>query len=245
MTSEHKGAVTFAASALANTFWMAGTLVAISLMATAANANLIMDGDFNFGPAPDLAQQYYINYGTSLPGGYWNVLDNNVDIVGPGLTPYGMISPSGQCCVVDLVGYGTTGGIDQKFTPTVSGTYKLTFDYSNNFYSTIFASAAVEIGTTAGGNSILDGMVKHSDATFANMGWDEYIAYVNLTGGTSYYLSLDTIFGANSGGVVVTNFDMAAAPLPSTWTMLIAGFLGLGYFACRGTKNRAGASAAA
>ena len=30
---------------------------------------------------------------------------------------------------------------------------------------------------------------------------------------------------------------VSATPLPSTWTMLIAGFLGLGYFAYRGSKK--------
>jgi hypothetical protein len=37
------------------------------------------------------------------------------------------------------------------------------------------------------------------------------------------------------------NVGVSAAPLPSTWTMLIAGFVGLGYFAYGGTKKRAGA----
>jgi hypothetical protein len=43
------------------------------------------------------------------------------------------------------------------------------------------------------------------------------------------------------------NFDAfaAAAPLPATWTMLIAGFIGLGYFAYRGSKKSAAAIAAA
>lgn len=46
----------------------------------------------------------------------------------------------------------------------------------------------------------------------------------------------------SSGDTIQVNFG--ATPLPS-WTMLIAGFLGLGFFAYRGTKNRAAATAAA
>jgi hypothetical protein len=34
---------------------------------------------------------------------------------------------------------------------------------------------------------------------------------------------------------------LTATPLPSTWTMLIAGFLGLGFFAYRGSKKNAAA----
>jgi len=38
---------------------------------------------------------------------------------------------------------------------------------------------------------------------------------------------------------------VAATPLPSTWTMLIAGFIALGFFAYRGTKKGSAAIAAA
>ncbi len=40
-------------------------------------------------------------------------------------------------------------------------------------------------------------------------------------------------------------FNVSATPLPSTWTMLIAGFVGLGFFAYRGSKKNAAALAAA
>jgi hypothetical protein len=51
-------------------------------------------------------------------------------------------------------------------------------------------------------------------------------------------------FGAattDDGGVWVTS----VTPLPSTWTMLIAGFVALGFFAYRGSKNKTAAVAAA
>jgi cbb3-type cytochrome oxidase subunit 3 len=38
---------------------------------------------------------------------------------------------------------------------------------------------------------------------------------------------------------------ISGTPLPSTWTMLIAGFVGLGFFAYRGTKKGTAALAAA
>jgi hypothetical protein len=38
---------------------------------------------------------------------------------------------------------------------------------------------------------------------------------------------------------------LTATPLPSTWTMLIVGFFGLGCFACRGAKMNVAAMAAA
>jgi hypothetical protein len=55
--------------------------------------------------------------------------------------------------------------------------------------------------------------------------------------------------GINQQGLVFevalpTNTNLVT-PLPSTWTMLIAGFAGLGFFAYRGTKKDAAALAAA
>ncbi len=46
-------------------------------------------------------------------------------------------------------------------------------------------------------------------------------------------------------GTVELTTAATATPLPSTWTMLIAGFVGLGFFAYRGTKKNGTAVAAA
>lgn len=40
------------------------------------------------------------------------------------------------------------------------------------------------------------------------------------------------------------HFSATQTPLPSTWSMLIAGFAGLGFFAYRGTKKSSAAIAA-
>jgi hypothetical protein len=51
-----------------------------------------------------------------------------------------------------------------------------------------------------------------------------------------------------AGGYVVQetgNFTASPTPLPSTWLMLLSGFVGLGFFAYRGTKKNAAAIAAA
>jgi hypothetical protein len=52
---------------------------------------------------------------------------------------------------------------------------------------------------------------------------------------------------AYNGQYVPGNWSLTAVatPLPSTWTMLIAGFVGLGFFAYRGTKKNAAALIAA
>ena len=50
-------------------------------------------------------------------------------------------------------------------------------------------------------------------------------------------LSFVNSVGGNNGGVLLDNISVTATPLPSTWTMLIAGFIGLGFFAYRGSKK--------
>lgn len=47
------------------------------------------------------------------------------------------------------------------------------------------------------------------------------------------------------GTVELSTSPLVASPLPSTWTMLIAGFVGLGFFGYRGTKKGDAAIAAA
>jgi len=42
-----------------------------------------------------------------------------------------------------------------------------------------------------------------------------------------------------------THVDLANTPLPSTWLMLLSGFIGLGYFVYRGSKKRTAVLAAA
>ncbi|MGO8973322.1 MAG: hypothetical protein ACLQNV_07315 [Steroidobacteraceae bacterium] len=75
---------------------------------------------------------------------------------------------------------------------------------------------------------------------------DSWGANFNTPGPWDVYVTLTTGAADPYGGVeITTNLDLSlpiptrltATPLPSTWTMLIAGFVGLGFFAYRGTKK--------
>jgi hypothetical protein len=52
-------------------------------------------------------------------------------------------------------------------------------------------------------------------------------------------------YGGFGGSAVNGIFALSPTPLPSTWTMLIAGFVGLGFLAYRGSKKNTAALAAA
>ena len=74
----------------------------------------------------------------------------------------------------------------------------------------------------------------------------------NGSGGAEFYGYVDppsitgfTIQDLSSDDFAVGDAFVAATPLPSTWLMLLSGFLGLGLFAYRGSKKSAAALAAA
>jgi hypothetical protein len=56
--------------------------------------------------------------------------------------------------------------------------------------------------------------------------------------------STQTIEALSQSGTLVLA-TVSATPLPSTWLMLLSGFVGLGFFAYRGTKTRSAAVASA
>jgi len=91
--------------------------------------------------------------------------------------------------------------------------------------------------------------------------WGPTAPYLTFAGGVAFLLSdgltayISDAFPSNSvgeyflflgNGNIDTNFDatVTATPLPSTWTFLIAGFAGLGFFAYHGSKKNGAALAA-
>jgi hypothetical protein len=86
-------------------------------------------------------------------------------------------------------------------------------------------------------------------ANTSNLGGDSPVALNLVNGGDITFGVL--LLSAPTEGQTVTayqeNLDVTlnTTPLPSTWTMLIAGFVGLGFFAYRGSKKNTATIAAA
>ncbi len=78
---------------------------------------------------------------------------------------------------------------------------------------------------------------------------ENYLQQGLITSGAAETTNGGANWGANYGYGEIGGISVAlystAAPLPSTWTMLIAGFAGLGYFAYRGSKKNSAALSAA
>jgi hypothetical protein len=73
--------------------------------------------------------------------------------------------------------------------------------------------------------------------------WDENhgasLGYQCINGGSVNVICEAASYESNSFQII------GYTPLPSTWTMLIVGYFGLGFFAYRGSKKKAAAIAAA
>lgn len=119
----------------------------------------------------------------------------------------------------------------QSVTPVTlaAGNYQLTaWGYGPVGNYNTYGSGGTQIGFDTLGGALSLGLPYYNDpgnTGFANDHLD------NFNGDGLHY------YGAG-------NFDAFATPLPSTWTMMIAGFLGLGFLACRGSKGSSAAAVA-
>jgi putative ATP-dependent endonuclease of OLD family len=92
------------------------------------------------------------------------------------------------------------------------------------------------------------GVVTNANRTDGQITWEQFSDIFIATGSTTtaitFYNATTQANGLYAGLDNVSVDGASATPLPSTWLMLLSGFLGLGYFAYRGTKKNAAALAA-
>jgi hypothetical protein len=224
-----------------------GTVAAFAFFAitSPASANLIVNGGFDF---PTIGTDFYQNYGTFTDAPYtgpsfqgWTVKPGtNVDIVNPSNPGAWSASAYQGVQVLDLVGYGDTGGIQQKFATVFGQKYVFSFEYANN-------PGNGEAGAAAsfhifGASPLLSGIVTHNTSGVGNLDWTLYtgtfVANSPITG-----LRFDTTFGANNGGILLDAVTVSAVPEASTWIMMLIGFAGIGFASYRRAKKASLASA--
>ena len=214
--------------------------------AQASPVNLIQDGSFE---TPKLTT-WYQNYGmhTQNPWSgfsfspYWIIFPNNVDLVSGPIS--GAPAYNGNN-YLDLVGYGSTGGISQVFKTTPGETYDLSFAYGNNPWSTSTASASVNVYGLNGTHivDLLTADVTHSGSTTSNIYWtvftETFTADYKLT-----TLVFNNIVGGNNGGALLDAVSVTATPLPATWSLMLVGLAELGFVAYRQRSTDPGTAVA-
>jgi Protein of unknown function (DUF642)/PEP-CTERM motif len=204
-------------------------------------APLLSDGSFD---NTKITTGFYENYGPgclgncggatfdlgatlATPGSGWVVTTNNVDLVSV-LAGVWSAAPKSGNQYLDLVGFGNTGGIAQSFATTVGKVYNVSFWFGNNPDSTSTASADVVVLGAPG----ISTEFSHSFSATNNIGWTQFFGSFTANSAVSEIEFTNTV-GANNGGVLLDSVSVAAVPEPSTWAMMILGFMGVGFMAYR------------
>jgi choice-of-anchor C domain-containing protein len=208
--------------------FIALVVLSTSVAASSAKADLVVNGSFE----DPIIGTGYINQTspTNFPG--WTITTNNVDIVNPVLQWGPGAVAADRIQVLDLVGYGSTGGIAQVVRTKIGTVYDLRFAYSNNpgGSPTPTSDALVQLS----GGASLSTDVTHGGATTSNLNW-YYYSYDFTATGTSTTLSFteNDHPGCCNGGVLLDAVSISAVPEPATWAMMVLGFFGIGFMAYR------------
>jgi choice-of-anchor C domain-containing protein len=148
------------------------------------------------------------------------------------------------------------GSISQNVTGfTVGNVYKVSFDMAGNTGGgPTVKTLDVSISAPSGSYGFSFDTTGYAYQT--NMGWtqksftftagstSELLAFISTTSGYSGNDVAPYAFGPALDNVAITDLGPSPTPLPSTWLMLLSGFVGLGFFAYRGTKKRSAFAAA-
>jgi hypothetical protein len=151
----------------------------------------------------------------------WNVTSGSVDLIGNGFFDFF----PGNGLYVDLDGSTGAAGQMTSIMNFAPGSYDLTFDLGGNARGDVNKTTDITLG---------------SFSTSLNLSsaspYQLYSYSFTTTGGNLVFTDLP---GGNQNiGNILDNVTVSTTPLPSTWTMLIAGFVGLFGFVAFGGKKR-------
>jgi choice-of-anchor C domain-containing protein len=201
----------------------AAVMAIAGFAASAANAAIIVDGNFDTPVASNPFQTFSsgATFGTGNP---WTVTSGSIDEIGN----YWQAPPTGGNSV-DLDG-NAPGGISQSFTAP-AGTYDLSFYLSGNpdgspsiKQMTVSVGSATQLFTytVTGDKTNMNFVLEH--LTFTSAGGTNTLLFTSN--------DIDSPYGAVIGGI-----NIAAVPEPATWLMLILGFGGIGWM-LRSSRQR-------
>ena len=206
---------------------VAGVVVASVFFtgATCANAGIVVFQD-NF----DTTTTQALNQGVFAN---WTVSSGTVDVIGDG----GSFDyfPGVQGNYVDLNGSSGAPGAITTIQSFAAGTYSVSFDLAGS----------------QGGSGNVDPLFPHTTQIEFSIGGVTQTLPLNPTSPFTTYTFLFTTTGAgqltfrdlpggnNNVGNILDNVTVTAVPEPSTWAMMILGFMGVGFMAYRRSNNSA------
>jgi hypothetical protein len=140
------------------------------------------------------------------------------------------------------IAWSNGGAITQTVgaTALAGRTYKLLVDVGFRYDLVSYGPNFPTVSLIVGGNTVYATGITN---LFSGNWYDWTASYTATGSDAGKPISIDLFSPGIQGDF--DNVRLTATPLPSTWTMLIAGFVGLGFFAYRGTKKGSAAIAAA
>jgi hypothetical protein len=214
-------------------------------LTTAAHANLVTNGDFdNIGSVwvnnTGLGSDDIQAGGAAPPG--WTVVNNNEFWFSSSNSYSGLTSSpgNGSMYAIDLTGQANTlpfGGLEQTIATVVGVKYQLTFALGASTVWNSAANAGSALTASATGTSLLASQLFSLTPTSDNSWATETLLFTaDSTSTVIEFLGDSTNSNAKYIGLDDVSVN-AAVPEPSTWAMMIIGFLGLGLVAHRHRRS--------
>ena len=200
---------------------LASAMIVSAAMTQSAHAVPVLQDDFN---------SYSGGLAITDPFGPWMVSQGSIDLIPVG-SKYNFYPANGT--YVDLNGTTVQYGGIATIASFAAGNYTLTFN----------------LGGSTGGDGNVDSTPK---TTIVSLGdWSTTITLAPGVGFTNQSFTFHSDGGTlsfvsqaggnpNVGNILdnVVLVDPPSTPLPSTWSMLVGGFLGLGFVSYLGTKRQ-------
>lgn len=208
-------------------FLFAAAVFSFALGLANANAAIVTDGFFDLPPSGNP----YTTFGagsTFGTGNAWTVTSGSVSVLNGSVDEIGNYWPAPPVGghSVDLDG-NSPGGITQMISSIAAGTYKLTYYLAGNPDGGV---PTKRLNVSVGGVSASE------TYTTTPPGFGPWVLEeLDFTVATTGPIKLSFVSADPSGpyGPVIGGVEISAVPEPSTWAMMILGFLGVGLVAYR------------
>jgi len=224
---------------------MAGT----AFISTSANAITVLNPSFELPPGGDLSSPLPLTAGCGAAAGCsynsgsipdWN-LTGSGGLFEPGNplnTVFFSSVPNGV-----TVAYANSGAVWQTVVNSMVAGVTYTLNVDVGFRTDIADDSLV--GLQVGYNYLSGSFVSTNAGPQGSGSWVPYTASLTATAADAGQI-LSVVLAETGGQGDYDEVSVSATPLPSTWTMLIAGFVGLlGFVAFGGKKRKVAATATA
>ncbi len=187
-------------------------------LVTPASANLVTNGDFETGTLSGWTLGSPVGHGNW--GNYTAALATTAPAPLPGSTSYA------------VTGCGSYCSLSQALATTAGQTYTLSFEYNSGSFNSHVGRTDLQVFW---GTNLLTPVFDFNGPTpdpdkSGNPDWALYSVTLFANSASTEL----TFKGESAVGMMgLDNINVSAVPEPSTWVMLVGGFLGLGFLAYR------------